>query len=101
MAGSAKKKGIRMVVRQVIRPSFSKLPLGVPNFLHEITKTDGRVLESMSKVIDLRNGPSPSLVFPQVDQLLRAICLGVYVGVDEFVPLVDKFNESPSSFLES
>ena len=41
--------------------------LNVPNFLHEIAKSDRRVLESMSKVVDLRNRPSPSLVFALID----------------------------------
>jgi hypothetical protein len=41
--------------------------LDVPNFLHEIAKSDRRVLESMSKVVDLRNRPSPSLVFALID----------------------------------
>ena len=41
--------------------------LGFPNFLHEIAESDRRVLKTMSKVVDLRNRPSLSLVFAQID----------------------------------
>jgi hypothetical protein len=62
--------------------------LNVPNFLNEITKGDRIVLESMGKIVDLGKRPSPSLVFAQIDQLLPTVWLGIYMGVDEFVPLI-------------
>jgi hypothetical protein len=48
----------------VVSPDWG---LDVPNFLHEITKGDRIVLESMSKVVDLRDRPSPSLVSALLD----------------------------------
>ena len=41
--------------------------LDFPDFLHEIAKGDRSVLESMSKVVDLRDRPSPSHVFALID----------------------------------
>jgi hypothetical protein len=57
----------------VIRIVAADWGLDVPNFLHEITKSDRIVLESMSKVVDLRDPPSPSLVSALIDQLLPPI----------------------------
>jgi hypothetical protein len=72
----------------------------VPNFLHEIAKGDRRVLESMGKIVDLRKRPSLGLVFAMIDQLLPPVWLGIYMGVDEFVPLISQFDECPCSFLQ-
>ena len=41
--------------------------LNAPNLLHEIAESDRRVLKTMSKVGDLRNRPSSSLVFALID----------------------------------
>jgi len=54
IAGTASKRVIRNVARWGIGPFV--LPdwwLDVPNFLHEITKGDRRVLESMGKIVVL------------------------------------------------
>lgn len=41
--------------------------LDVPDFLHEIAKKNGRVLESMSKIVDFTDRPSPSLIFALIN----------------------------------
>ena len=66
--GAASKRGDqnRSEVRRgtVVSPDWQ---LDVPNFLREIPKGDRIVLESMSKVVDLRDRPSPSFVFAVID----------------------------------
>src|ERR1700730_15383918 len=73
--------------------------LKVPNFLHEIAKNDRGVLKSMRKVIDLRDGPRPSLASSLIDQLLPTIWLGIDMCVNKLISVADKSSERFGTFL--